>query len=146
MIARSTDPEELVSTLPDEASDGLLGAQLLDLNADVEPLAGWHYSLPVELVRSDPLTQYPLLYRHAKLLDKHPVRVSIPVVEGLGKAVKVASSLLFDVKLEPGQPAPEVASELFSVLDFYLHHSAVSQPVAPPSNNLGWSELCMHEL
>src|SRR5262249_28538291 len=67
--------------------------------------------------------------RHAKLLDKHPLRVAIPVVPGFSKAVKVATSLQFGVKLEVAQPDPDMVEELRTVLAFYLHHSSVSQPI-----------------
>jgi hypothetical protein len=57
------------------------------------------------------------------------VRVSIPALPGLFKAVKVASALRFHVKLEVEQPEPEAIETLQAVLDFYLHHTSVSQPV-----------------
>jgi hypothetical protein len=85
--------------------------------------------VPVDLVMLSPHTEFPLLYRHAKLLDKHPVRVSIPALPGLFKAVKVASALGFIVKLDVGQPDPAAIEAMQSVLDFYLHHTSVSQPV-----------------
>ena len=103
--------------------------QLLSLLADVDPLAAWGYAIPVELVMQDPVTEFALLYRHARLLNKHPVRVSIPAVPGLYQAVKVASALQFAVKLELGQPVPAAIEEMRAVLDFYLHHNSVSQPI-----------------
>jgi hypothetical protein len=84
---------------------------------------------PVELIMLSPDTEFPVLYRHAKLLDKHPVRVSIPALPGLFKAVKVASALRFHVKLEVGQPGPAAIEALQAVLEFCLHHPSVSQPV-----------------
>ncbi|MBE2293403.1 MAG: hypothetical protein IAF00_00565, partial [Phycisphaerales bacterium] len=51
------------------------------------------------------------------------------VAPGLGKAVKVAVSLSFAVRLEIGQPAPPMIEELESVLEFYLHQSTVAQPI-----------------
>jgi hypothetical protein len=129
VIVRSQNPADLVKALPDNDLDNLVGVQLLSMTADVEVMADWGYAIPVELVMSDPATEFPLLYRHAKLLDKHPVRVSIPVVPGFGKAVKVANSLQFTVKLEMGQPETAVVDEILSALDFYLHNTSVSQPV-----------------
>jgi hypothetical protein len=76
-----------------------------------------------------PDTEFPLLYRHAKLLDKHPVRVSIAVLPDLYKAVQVATALRFTIKLDVGQPEPAAVAALQSVLEFYLHHPSVSQPV-----------------
>jgi hypothetical protein len=129
VLVRSQDPIELVQALPDGALETLVGVQLLSLTADVDALADWGYGVPVDLVMLSPETEFPLLYRHAKLLDKHPVRVSIPVLPGLFKAVKVASALRFTVKLEVGQPDPAAVEAMQSVLDFYLHHTSVSQPV-----------------
>jgi hypothetical protein len=129
VIVRSHEPADLVKMLPERDLDNLVGVQLLSLTADVDVMADWGYAMPVELVMSDPATEFPLLYRHAKLLDKHPVRVSIPVVPAFGKAVKVANSLQFTVKLEMGQPENAVVEEMFSALDFYLHNTSVSQPV-----------------
>jgi hypothetical protein len=57
------------------------------------------------------------------------VRVCIPALPGLFKAVKVASALRFPVKLDVGQPDPVAIEAMQSVLEFYLHHPSVSQPV-----------------
>lgn len=129
IIVRTSYPAELAKVLTEEEMKNLIGVRLLSLNADVDALANWGYSVPVELAMVEPSTEYSLLYRHAKLLDKHPVRVSIPVTEGFGKAVKLATSLQFAVKLELSQPIPRAVEEMRTVLDFYLHQSSVSQPV-----------------
>ena len=129
VVVRFQDPAELVQALPDSDIEKLVSVQLLSLTADVDALADWGYGVPVELIMLSPDTEFPLLYRHAKLLDKHPVRVSIPALPGLFKAVKVASALRFPVKLDVGQPEPDAIEALQSVLDFYLHHPSVSQPV-----------------
>ena len=129
VIVRSPDPAELVKAIPESDLGKIVGVQILSLTVDVDPLADWGYAIPVELVMQDPQGEFPLLYRHAKLLDKHPVRASIPVVPGFSKAVKVANSLQFTVKLEVGQPEPAAIEELLAVLDFYLHQSSVSQPI-----------------
>ena len=129
VVVRFQDPAELVQALPDSDIEKLVSVQLLSLTADVDALADWGYGVPVELIMLSPDTEFSLLYRHAKLLDKHPVRVSIPALPGLFKAVKVASALRFPVKLEVGQPEPDTIEALQSVLDFYLHHPSVSQPI-----------------
>jgi hypothetical protein len=129
VLVRSQAPAALVQALPDGNRATLVGVQLLSLTADVDALADWGYGVPVELVMRAPNTEFPLLYRHARLLDKHPVRVSIPVLPGLFRAVKVASALRFHVKLEVEQPESEAIEAMQSVLDFYLHHPSVSQPV-----------------
>ena len=129
VLVRAQDPTALVQALPDGALEKLVSVQLLSLTADVDALADWGYGVPVDLIMLSPETEFPLLYRHAKLLDKHPVRVSIPALPGLFTAVKVASALRFHVKLNVGQPAPETIETLQSVLNFYLHHTSVSQPI-----------------
>jgi hypothetical protein len=129
VIVRTHDPAALVKALPESDLGNVVGVQLLSLLADVDVLADWGYAVPIELAMRDPVTEFALLYRHAKLLDKHPVRASIPVVPGLSKAIRIAISLQFAVKLKLGQPEPAAIEEMLAVLDFYLHHASVSQPV-----------------
>jgi hypothetical protein len=129
VLVRAQDPTELVHALPDADQEHLVGVQLLSLTADVDVLADWGYGVPVDLVMLSPATEFTLLYRHARLLDKHPMRVSIPALPELFKAVKVATALGFTVKLDVGQPDPAAVEALQVVLDFYLHHTSVSQPV-----------------
>jgi hypothetical protein len=129
VIVRTHDPSILVEALPGSELGNVVGVQLLSLLADVDALADWGYTIPVELVMRDPVTEFALLYRHAKLLDKHPVRASIPVVPGLSKAVSIATSLQYAVKLELGQPESTAIDEMLAVLDFYLHRASVYQPV-----------------
>jgi hypothetical protein len=129
VIVRTSDPLLLTESLREPDLEHLVSIQLLSLKTKVEPLATWGYAVPVELIMREPEEEYPWLYRHAKLLDKHPVRVLIPAVGNFSRAVKVSTSLQFSVKLEVGQISSDVASELLNVLDFYLHHPVLSQPV-----------------
>ncbi len=130
LIVRARDPAALVATLADdEVLDRTVGVRLLSLAADSEPLNAWAPGLPVDLAMTDPDTEFPLLYRHAELLDHHPVRVIIPVRPGFAKAVKVAVSLHFIVWLEPDQPEPALIEELVEVMAFYLRQPTVAQPV-----------------
>jgi hypothetical protein len=129
VIVRTHEPSELVRALPDRALAELVGVQLLGLDSDAEALSSWGYGIPVELVMTDPRAEFGKLYRYAKLLDKHPMRVSLPVVPGFAKAVKVAAALQLVVKLEPGQPDPAVIGEMSEVLSFFLHHGSVGQPI-----------------
>jgi hypothetical protein len=129
VIVRSENPAAIVEALAENDLQTLMGVRLLSLTADLDPLANWGYAVPVELKMTQPETEFPLLYRHAKLLDKHPVRVLIPAVVGLNKAVKVATSLQFTVKLEITRPGAAAVEEMRTALDFYLHHSSVTQPV-----------------
>jgi len=54
----------------------------------------------MDIVLSDPVAECPTLYRYARFLDKHPIRVCIPLVPGFRKPVVVAAALQFAVKLE----------------------------------------------
>lgn len=129
MIVRARDSSELAGALSERDFGDLLYVQLLSLTADVDALVNWGFAVPVDVAMRDPATDYPKLYRHARLLDKHPVRVSMPVAPGFSKAVRIAAALNFAVRLEPEQPPPEVIEELIDVLDFALHHPWVAQPV-----------------
>ena len=129
LIVRAHEPVALATTLADEESERIVGVRLLSLAADSEPLNAWRPGLPVDLAMADPATEFPLLYRHAELLDHHPVRVIIPVRPGFAKAVKVAVALHFAVWLEPGQPDPALVEELVEVMAFYLRQPSVAEPV-----------------
>jgi hypothetical protein len=131
VIVRSESSPELIKALPNDSLESVVGVQLLSLNTDVDALADWGHAVPVELVMSDPANEFPLLYRNARLLDKHPMRVLIPALAGFSKAVKLASSLQFSIRIELGQPSAEVIDELKQVLDYYLHQSQVSQAIEP---------------
>jgi len=131
VIVRTAEPAELVKTYAGGEVGNIVGIQLFSLGAGVNTMADWGYAVPVELVMHEPATEFPMLYRHAKLLDKHPMRVSIPAVPGFSRAVKLATSLEFVVKLELGQPDSAVLAELKEMLDFYLHQPLVGQPVDP---------------
>src|SRR5262245_50946780 len=73
-IVRSNDADSLVRALPEIDGEQVVAVQLLSLSADAEAMADWGYAVPVELVMLDPEAEFALLYRYAKLLDKHPVR------------------------------------------------------------------------
>ena len=81
----------------------------------------WACALPVDVLMQNPAGEYPLLYNFSKLLDKHPIRISIPVKNEFVKAVRLALSLSFSVKLEVGQPDASLIAEMAEVLDLYLH-------------------------
>jgi hypothetical protein len=126
---RAANADLLTEMLPQPDLDYLVAVQLLSLDSKPDRLENWGYSVPVELMLHNPSEEYALLYRFAKLLDQHPVRVSIPVVAGFGRAVRVAASLRFAVKLEIGQIEGIVVDELLQALDLYLHQSKLTQPI-----------------
>jgi len=129
IIVRSYDPEEIVSALSGSDMEKLVAVQLLSMTSNADALANWGYGIPIDLVMLHPQSEFPCLYRHAKLLDRHPLRVCIPVVNGFSKAVKVAASLKLLIKLEIGQPDPSLIEEIHRVLDFYVHNPLVALPI-----------------
>ena len=130
VIVRSQDPAEIVRKV--SARDNVQFVQLLSADVSLEALdifAKWDCGVPLDITVRNPETEYPLLYNFAKLAGTRPIRVSIAVVPGFIKAVKLALALHFAVKLEVGQPEQRLVEELSEVLDLYLHGSNVSQPV-----------------
>ncbi|WP_295461007.1 hypothetical protein, partial [uncultured Thiodictyon sp.] len=105
--------------------------QVTDLTRDLAPLADWCEGLALDLVMADLAVELPLLYRCTALLDRHPVRVSIPVLPGLAGAVKLAVSLGFSVRLLGHQPTLDALAQLRQALDGYLHNPTVACPVEP---------------
>ena len=117
-----------MQALPDGDIEKLVSVQLLSLTADVDALADWGYGVPVGSSCS------PQIPNSLALPARQAARQTSgaglhPALPGLFKAVKVASALRFPVKLDVGQPEPDTIEALQSVLDFYLHHPSVSQPV-----------------
>lgn len=129
VIIRSSNAAELAVSLSRCDPAKVRFIQLLSTPANTSTLEGAFYSLPVDIHLSDPEDEYTTLYDYANLLDSHPIRVSIEALPGFSKAVKLAVSLNFAVKLEVDQPGPDLIAELESVLDLYLHRGSVRQPV-----------------
>ena len=128
LIVRTDEPTILPAALGEEDPARVAAVQVLSLDTDTEALNAWAPGLPVELVMGD-AAEFPLLYRHTNLLDNHPARVVVPVQPGFAKAVKVAVSLDFAVRLDVGQPGPASIEELSAVLEFYLRQPTVAQPI-----------------
>lgn len=129
VVIRTHDPGAMVSALRREDLEWVHYIKLEDIMCDLRPLIDWECSGPVEVLLDNPGTQFFQLYRLTELLRACPVRVSIPVEPGFLKAVRVASSLHCAVKLEAGQPGPELVKELREALEFYLHGSGVTEPI-----------------
>lgn len=129
VIVRHDDPAEIVKSLSREDPGWVAYVQVLSLGADPGPMLEWGPGVPVDLVVRDVAKDLPLLYRYTSILPKRPVRVTVPVVAGFSKVVKLALALNFAVKLDVLQPGPDLVQEMALVLDAYLHQSTVSQPV-----------------
>ena len=83
----------------------------------------------LDLVLSDPASEFSELYKLVDVCAVHDCRVTILARPGLLKAVKLAAALALPVRVLPGQPTAEVLAELKEVLDFYLHAPTVEAPV-----------------
>jgi hypothetical protein len=129
LIVRSAHPVELVAQLHEEDLANLAFVQLCSLPDDADNLIHWAEDLAIELLLEHPEEDFARLYRYAKLLDNHPVRVALPVVPGFEKAVRLALSLQFAVRLQIGQPSAALIQPLARLLDDYLHRPTVSQPI-----------------
>jgi len=129
LVVRCDDPRKLVERLGAEDLDSLAYVQLDSLPSDADVLVHWAEGLGIELVLERPADEFARLYHYAKLLDNHPVRVSVPVQMGFEKAVKLASSLQFAVRLQVGQPTANLIESLAQLLDNYLHRPTVAQPI-----------------
>jgi hypothetical protein len=129
MVVRVYDPAKLIDHFSGGGLEDLEYVQILTLAADGGVLANWGEGIPIDLVMYEPEAESPRLYNHAKLLDKHPVRVSMPVRRGFAHAVKVATSLQFAVRLTVGQPRSDEIHEMAETLELYLHKATVAQPI-----------------
>jgi hypothetical protein len=85
--------------------------------------------VPLDVVLSDPASEFSDLYRLVDVCTMHDVRVTMPAAPGFLKAIKLAASLRLPVRVIPGQPTPEVLAELMEALEFYLHEPVVEMPV-----------------
>jgi len=129
VIVRSHVPWRLVQGLAHVNLADVSFVQLLSTTAGVDELTHWGRSVPIEVRLPDPGADFNLLYKYSKLLDNHPVRISIPLVPGFSKAVKQAAALNFAVRLEGNQPNEALVEELSQVLDLYLHRAGLAQPI-----------------
>ena len=129
LIVRSARPSVIASQLSADDLTNLAYVQLTSLRSEPDALIHWADGLPIELLLDDPALDFASLYRYAKLLDNHPVRVLVPVTTGFEKAVRLAVSLQFAVRLNIGQPSAPMLDHLVRLLDDYLHRSTISQPI-----------------
>ncbi len=129
IIVRTSDPADSLKRISGNTLEHLVYLQVLSLESAGDELSLWEEGVPLDLCMQNPEQEFSKLYRFSRLLDSHPVRISIPVLPGFSKAVKVAVSLNFAVNMVLEQPDEALSDELAQVLDFYLHHSTASQPV-----------------
>lgn len=85
--------------------------------------------IPLDVVLSDPASEFSDLYRLVDACAVREIRVTVPAAPGLAKAVRLAAALRLPVRVLPGQPTGEVLEELYDALEFYLHEPMVEAPV-----------------
>jgi len=128
LVIRTHNLSELKKSLTPDVLKNLVNIQLLTLKDTA--LRNSHIcDAPLDVMVSDPLSDLPRLYNYKQWVKKYPVRVSVPVVPGFIKIVKLSAALNFAVRLLPQQPGREQVEEMVQVLHFYLHQSTVSQPI-----------------
>ncbi len=112
-----------------------LGLQWIQIEGLISDPYAWAQAasgtsrIPLDVVLSDPASEFSDLYRLVDVYAKHDIRVTMPAAPGFLKAIKLAASLRLPVRVLPGQPTPEVLAELMEALDFYLHEPMVETPV-----------------
>jgi hypothetical protein len=85
--------------------------------------------VPLDVLLSQPASEFSDLYRLVDVCAVRDVRVSMPAAPGFLKAVKLATSLHLPVRILPGQPTAGMLAELAEALEFYLHEPMVEVPV-----------------
>lgn len=85
--------------------------------------------VPLDVILTDPATEFSGLYRLVDARIVRSVRVTMPAAPGFLKAVRLAASLQLPVRLLPGQPSAEALAELTEAAHFYLHDPMVETPV-----------------
>jgi len=128
LVIRSDNSNEIAKCLVTEDLRRIRYIQVLDIREDPKPIMNAGFGIPVDLLVRVP-DEYGLLYDWASLLPNHPMRVSVPVVEGARKVIKLAASLSFAVKLEVLQPNSTQAEEMLKILEFYLHSTTLAEPI-----------------
>jgi hypothetical protein len=130
-VAIVRDRAEFLRWLRDPAP-GLRWLQVEGLLGDSEAWAEAAHNdshIPLDVVLSDPASEFPDLYRLVDACAAREVRVTVPAAPGLAKAVRLAAALRLPVRVLPAQPAAEGLEELREALEFYLHGPTVETPV-----------------
>jgi hypothetical protein len=111
---------------------GLQWLQVEELLEDQDawiPAAQSTSNVPLDVVITNPGSQFSDLYRLVDVFAVRDVRVSMPALPGFLRALKLAVALRLPVRLLPGQPSPDVLIELIEAINFYLRDPMVETPV-----------------
>jgi hypothetical protein len=131
LILRIAEPAAMSVLFESGMPERIAYIQVNGAAPDLAPLADWGEGVPIDLVLRDPAAELPWLYRAMPLLERHPVRVTIPLVAGLARAVRLAVSLGLPARLVGHQPVSAAVDEAREALRGYLHNPTVAQPVEP---------------
>jgi len=115
-----------------DSPPGLMWLQVEGMLGDSEAWAEAAHNashVPLDVMLSDPASEFSDLYRLVDACAAREVRVTVPAAPGLAKVVRLAAALRLPVRVLPGQPAAEVLEELHEALEFYLHEPMVETPV-----------------
>ncbi len=85
--------------------------------------------MPLDVLVDRPDRDFSALYRLADVRLVRPVGVTLLLVPGALKALRMATSLQLPVRLLPGQPDEAALAHLHEALEFYLHDTRVEAPV-----------------
>lgn len=85
--------------------------------------------VPLDVILSDPATDFAHLYQLADVRSTRRTRVTMPVVVGLMKALRLSVSLQMPVRLLPVQPTATELEELEAAAEFYLRDQSVEEPI-----------------
>jgi hypothetical protein len=95
--------------------------------------------VPLDVILSAPGSEFADLYRLVDVRAVRDVRVSMPATSGFLKALRLAASLGFPVRLLPGQPPAEAVKELQEAVNLYLYNPMVDAPIEFFHSALAWS-------
>jgi hypothetical protein len=94
--------------------------------------------VPLDVILSAPGSEFADLYRLVDVRSVRDVRVSMPATSGFLKALRLAASLGFPVRLLPGQPSADAVKELEEAVKLYLHDPMVDAPIEFFHSALAW--------
>jgi hypothetical protein len=123
--------EEFARWLREPAS----GVEWLQVEGLLQDQAAWTIAaqgtskLPLDVILTDPATEFSGLYRLVDTRVVRSVRVTMPAASGFMKALRLAASLQLPVRLLPGQPSTAALAELAEAAQFFLHDPMVETPV-----------------
>ena len=133
--------DELIRWLCDPSA----GLQWLQVEGLLDDREAWALAaqdasdIPLDVILSAPGTEFSNLYRLVEVSAARDVRVSMPAVPGFLKAVRLAASLGFSIRLLPGRPYAETIQEMAAALEFYLHDPLVEAPLEFFHSMLAWT-------